>query len=512
MQKKIWWWLSLLVTISLAGSMPDQVGAQGTWPPVSVQVKPVVTGNTLTFEIKATNVADWTLADFNLKASIPAGTSFAEGHADFDGAVASFDGQDVSFFVITLPSGATLGFRYTVNLADGTTQCNLPQIWIGWKGRLPGQYLFDFEKQTVNTSTMPSPKADSTLAEAIARGLKVIQVHGSAYEQGMERGQALAKDIKDQVTAQLSTVLPLAYDGSRTKWLDAVHRLITQVDSDVIDELKGMAEGSGVALDDLEILNFSSYVFPDDTSKNSPTACSVLAVNRPASQSNGLIIGRHQDMDLLAARLVFIVRHFSDRRPPRLDLAQPASADMWVSVTGSGLFWEGHPVSSNEPAPAGAADLLSLVGGALRKARTLDELQNQLLAQPRLKAMNMTIASLPQNQVRIVEASTTRSAVTRSGADGLLVSTNHFASSELSSLRPPPENRSQARYERLHEVAGANQADISPQMMRTFMYDPHVFEGTGFTIVVDAATMHIGYWDEVLGGWLDLAISDLLGN
>jgi len=44
------------------------------------------------------------------------------------------------------------------------------------------------------------------------------------------------------------------------------------------------------------------------------------------------------------------------------------------------------------------------------------------------------------------------------------------------------------------------------------MYDPQVFEGTGFTIVVDAATMHIGYWDEVLGGWLDLAISDLLGN
>jgi hypothetical protein len=511
-ETQMWKRLFILLILTIAAAMAgtNLLHAQGTWPPVMVDVKPIIGDDHLTFEIKVTNQVDWDLADFTLTGNIPAGTTFVEGHGDFDGATVSFDGQEVTFFVIMLPPGATLGYRYTVDLNNGTGQVYPPQMWTGWKGRLPGQFLFDTDREPIDLGATPVAEADGDdLDRAIGLEPTVIHVHGDAYEQGFERGQVLKREIKRQVAAQLENILPLAYNGDPEKWLEAIHSQITQVAPTVLEELRGMAEGSGVSLDDLEIVNFASYVTLPGAAPSNGSARSVVAATESATDSHTLIIGRHQTLNDLNTPPVFLVRHFNDTSPPRLELAQPASLQMLAAVTGNGLFWEGYNVASKEPVPAHATDMMSLSSEALRDARTVDELQQELIAKPRLKAMNMTIAELPRNEVSLLELSYTRHDVRQPDSDGVLISTDHFASPELEDLQPPSINQSSARYDRLLELAKSNWGIITPQMMQTFLHDPQIFHGTGISLVIDAANMEIFYWDEFRQEWLHISLPSL---
>ena len=516
MQKRLLWIFILIIALIPAAPLPDGslVRAQGPWPPVDIQLKPTITGNRITFEITATNLVDWDLADFVPKVETPVGTTFVEGHGDFSGASVTFDGQEVTFSIVKLPLRAVLGYRYTVELAPGVTQIYSPEMWISWKGRLPGQYLFASDHQPINLTPTPTAQVSSTdnLSRAALSDLPVINVWGGAYEQGLARGQILQQEVVEQVNAELSFILPQAYEGSHTKWLEAIHTQITQIAPDVLEELRGIADGSGVDLDDLEIINFASYVAPPDTPLGNGIACYVLAASGSATTSRSLIIGRHQDLRDQTTRPVFIVRHFSNINSPRIDITLPASMGIFASVTAGGLFLEPHPVIGQGPVPAGATDTMSLIRESLDKAQTLDSLQQLLISQNRIQAANMTIADLSKNEVRTLELSYTQSAVVLPDAEGLLISTNRYVATDLQSLQPQATNQPLTYRSRLLELAHANRGQITPETLQTYLHDPQIWNDAGLSLVVDADQMTLAYWDQFNRKWITLSLKDVLGT
>ena len=495
---------------SPSGGSPAQ--AQGPWPPVDIQVKPVLTGNRVTFEIKVTSLVDWDLADFVLKVEVPSDTAFVEGHADFDGASVTFDGREVTFAVVKLPLRATLGYRFTVELAADTTQIYLPEMWVSWKGRLPGQYLFASDHRPLDlasTPTLEAPGVDD-LSHALAGGLPVIHLWGSAYEQGLARGHILRQSIIEQVQAELAFILPQAHGGSATKWLEAIHTQVTQIAPGVLDELRGMAEGSGVSLDDLELINFAVYVAPPETPLNSGSGCYVLAATGNTAQARNLIIGRRQELSRPASRPAFLVRHPQNPALSRVELALPASLEPLAVVTAGGLFVESHRVLSQGAVPAGATDSMSLIRDALDAPQTLESLQQALLSQNRMQAANMTIARLPKKEVRALELSYTQSAVLLPDADGLLISADRYLSPEMQALQPQLVAQSPPYYNRLLELARASRGQITSQAMQTFLHDPQIWDGTGLTVVIDADLMTLAYWEQFHQEWFTLSLRDLL--
>jgi isopenicillin-N N-acyltransferase-like protein len=497
-------WVSLL-----AGPV---VAQQADWPPVKVDLTPTVSGSRVTFEIKVTNVVDWNLTDFTLKASLPAKTSFVEAHADFDGAVVNFDGQDASFFVIGLPAKATIGVRYTVDSGDAQGKINGPQLWAGWKGRLPGQALFDRSGQSISALIDAPAPGINTVEDARAHGLAVVEVSGNAYEQGRQRGQRLADEVKAQANLHLGAILPRSFGGNRAKWLEALRPLIDSADSDVIDELRGLADGSGVPFEDLQLVNFSVYLAGMDSTAAGSMDCSVLATVGSANQKTSLLLGRQQeavDDDILP---VLLIRRFNDARPARLDVVQPAVLEPAAAITARGLFWEGHAAFTKEAVPAHAADLFSLVTGALRSARSLDDLQTELTARPRLKAMNSVIADLSSGEVRGLELSSGRKSVVRPDKNGILISTNHFLAPDMASLQPPSVNRSLTRYARLNTLALSRPGLLGLDDVQSFLHDPQVSTGAGLSLVVDADARRLRLWDQGRRRWFEIALADVFGS
>lgn len=496
-----------IVCLWIVSLLPGPALAQeAVWPPIKVDVMPTVSGDRVTFEVKVTNVVDWTLVDFTLKGSLPAKATFVEAHADFDGAVVSFDGQDASFFVIGLPAKATIGVRYTVDAGDEVDKITGPQLWAGWKGRMPGQALFD--ESTKPLSELAADNVD-TVKDARAHGLSIVDVYGSPYEQGQQRGAGLASQIKLQVAAHLGAVLPRSFGGNRSKWLEAIQPLVDGADRDVTDELRGLADGSGVPLEDLELANFSAYIAAVDLTANGSAQCSVLATAGGINQKASLLLGRHQDAAEDSAPPVLIVRRYVDGRPDRLDLTQPASLDPAVVITADGLFWEGHVAFSKEPVPADSDDLFSLVGSALRSARTLDDLQSGLTARPRMRAMNSVIADLSSGEVRSLELSSGRAAAGRAGKEGILISTNHFLTADMADLQPPSVNRSLTRNDCLNKLAASRRGQLTLDDIQTFLQDPQISTGTGLSLVVDADARLIRLWDQAHGRWFEIALADV---
>jgi len=471
-----------------------------------------MTGSRVTFEIKVTSLVDWDLADFVLKVEVPPNTTFVEGHADFNGGYATFDGQEITFSVVKLPFKATLGYRFTVELAADATQVYLPEMWISWKGRLPGQYLFASDHKPISLASAPTviTSGADNLSHAVSDELLVIHLWGSAYEQGLARGQILRDEVTNQVRTELDFILPQAYGGNPTKWLEAIHSQVTQLAPSVLDELRGIADGSGLSLGDLEILNFAAYVAPPETLLNSGHTCYVLAAMGNATQSRNLIIGRSQKLGELASRPVFIVRHPENLALLRMELTLPASLEPFVTVTAGGLFLESHRVVSQEAVPAGATDAMSLERDSLDAAQTLDSLQEFLLSQNRMQAANMTIARLPKNEVRVLELSYTQSAVLLPDADGLLVSTDRYTAPEMQALQPQIVSESPPYYNRLLELARASRGLITPQTVQTYLHDPQIWDGTGLSVVVDADQMTLTYWEQFNQKWFTLSLKDIL--
>ena len=502
----------LLVFVTLAAWLWAGVAAQAqtVWPPIGLDARGSMAGNQVTFEIKLSNVTDFTLVDLTLKASVPTGATYAAGHPDFDGGVVGFDGQDASFFVIALPARATLGFRYTVELESTPADSYPLQVWAGWKGRLPGQALFRPDVHLAGNS-QSGPAGDS-VSRAIANGLDIIHVYGSPFEQGVERGRQLATKIQTETALHLAAVLPQSFGGSREPWIEAIRPITDQLDPDLLAELQGMSEGSGVSLDDLLLVNLSSYVASVDVSAPSSVACSVLVTADGANQSGGLLIGRQQDSVSDDISPVFIVRHFDDRRPNRVDITQPATLEIAATLTAGGLFWEGHPAFSRESMAPGATDLYSLVARTLRTARNLDEMEKSFGAAPRLKAMNSTVADLKTGEVRSLELGFGRQAEIKPDGDGVLISTNHFSAPELQDLRPPTVNRSLTRYDRLRELVTPRLGRIERSDLETFLHDPDITSGSGATLVVDPRGSALRYWDQWRGQWFTLTLPDLLGS
>ncbi len=236
----------------------------------------------------------------------------------------------------------------------------------------------------------------------------------------------------------------------------------------------------------------------------------MLAALGGATTSRSLIIGRHQDLRDLTVRPVFIVRHSQNLSSPRIDITLPASMGTLASITAGGLFLEPHPVIGQGPIPAGATDTMSLIRESLGKAQTLDSLQQLLLSQNRIQAVNMTIANLSKNEVRTLELSYTQSAVVLPDSEGLLVSTNRYIAPGLQSLQPQATNQHLTYRSRLLELARANRGQITSETLQTYLHDPQIWNGAGLSLVIDADQMTLAYWDQFNREWSMISLKNTL--
>ena len=151
-------YLAFVVALLVSAFGPEVAAAQGVgeeWPPIAVEMTGSREGDIITYTFFLENKSKWLLEDVNIRAIIPAGTSFADVQAP---AIVSavFDGVDVAFNMLRFPSQTRLGpFIYKVKVEEGKAEGYTSHLWLAWIGEMPGEMVS--EKFTVGLAPEATP-------------------------------------------------------------------------------------------------------------------------------------------------------------------------------------------------------------------------------------------------------------------------------------------------------------------------------------------------------------------
>lgn len=156
-------------------------------------------------------------------------------------------------------------------------------------------------------------------------GLPVVYLEGSPYELGRQHGHLLRQRVRASVTQVLSYFrrylkIPLVRTWVANWWLDQPWRQANPfIPPQYIEELRGLADGSGVSLRELARL----HAVPDRT-----YACSSFAAWGRATQHGRLIHVRNLDWNIDAG----IQQH------PVIFVVRPAGKSAFVNVGWAGFI------------------------------------------------------------------------------------------------------------------------------------------------------------------------------
>ncbi len=266
----------------------------------------------------------------------------------------------------------------------------------------------------------------------------VIEVSGSAYEQGRIHGQrarqAITANIKE-IRRWMNEVSSRGRRWDHEGILSRNERFISRVSPEVLEEVRGIADGAGLSYRETLELNAPLFV----AAAFLPLDCSQLLLRPPATRDGGTYLAKTRD---LRGWLDHVVLH--RREAGGRELAE-------VHVAGS-VTWPGSGVSSDGVAfstsgcwsprtivdldRADASWLLTNGHLLLRDSRMLDEFVAHLDAQPRMCPLNVVAADCRGGAA--VEVTADR--VYRSDAEGgVLIRTNHFLTPEIRAQAPTPD-------------------------------------------------------------------------
>ena len=128
--------LALLILMLL----PAGVGAQGGWPPLEVMGslnEPADSGLSR-YDVFLKNVSDVDLIDVVVTLTLPEGVAFNHFET-IDYATTGYDGQSLSFTVLLLPAGQTVGPMATyLQLGDVAAGDLKTTMYAEWRGQMPG--------------------------------------------------------------------------------------------------------------------------------------------------------------------------------------------------------------------------------------------------------------------------------------------------------------------------------------------------------------------------------------
>jgi isopenicillin-N N-acyltransferase-like protein len=246
---------------------------------------------------------------------------------------------------------------------------------------------------------------------------------------------------------------------------------------ELLEEIHGIADGSGIAFFDLLHLNLNTDVAYARAYAMVHDCTQVLAMG-PATLDGKTYLAKSRDLTRGPTRQVLLHREYDDGTF-RNEIGSAGQLTLPVGVNHNGVAvgtsgqWSKRVVV--DLARGDSAWHIPNLQLVLRHARSADEGVQIVRDQPRVAGMNMVIADertayaveITDSQVEVFEPT-----------DGVLVRTNHYLSSALQHLAPTRSEYPGTfdRHERASEMAAARHGQLGPQDLLGVLSD-HAEDG-----------------------------------
>lgn len=135
------------------------------------------------------------------------------------------------------------------------------------------------------------------LATGYGHGIPVVFVSGSPYERGQQRGRQIPNLIASRVARVCAAYRAVDGGGSATVTADRVEAAMEGTAPEMLAELRGIADGSGLPWEDLRLAAFGRSVQnAEQVRSRLDEDCSCMVASGPATAQGRLLMAKNADL------------------------------------------------------------------------------------------------------------------------------------------------------------------------------------------------------------------------
>lgn len=257
--------------------------------------------------------------------------------------------------------------------------------------------------------------------------IPILAVSGSHLEIGHQIGEAFRKQVQHSIVSaqmlleQSYDQLQLTWDGARIqarKYIPFAEERYPQY----VDEMRGMAEGANVSVDDLAVVNAMEAVTMDALHL---TKCTSMAVNQSRTANEHVLVAHNEDWLPEDEADIYLLHIKPEKEPPFLAMTYGGL----LPNIGFNAYGIAQCCDSVYPSDSRIGIPRVFVSRAVLAARTPAEAIRRCLAAHRAAGYNHLIAT-ESGELYNIEVSARRFAVLY-GEEGYLVHTNHYLDPQM---------------------------------------------------------------------------------
>jgi len=283
----------------------------------------------------------------------------------------------------------------------------------------------------------------------VVGGIPILHLCGTPEEMGRQQGLLLGKQFAILRDVYLERFFPGAVErgGALVFGLG----MVKFMPLDYVEEMKGLAEASGVSRADVIFGNTFA-----DTAR--AVFCSVAIASGEATSDGRLLFARNLDfpsLDILHKATVVTVYHQArEGRRSFLSVGWPGAVGVVSGMNDAGLCLA-TLVSMSQKGVQPGLPFAMMYRQVLERCATPQEALELVRRTPRTSANNLALAA-PDHEPLVIEYTPAKVAVRRP-TRGVLLATNHFRCPELAPGAKPPC----PRYATLDERTAAGKLDVA---------------------------------------------------
>ena len=267
-----------------------------------------------------------------------------------------------------------------------------------------------------------------------------LRLRGTPYEQGRQLGEAAAELIRDNVQRAAALMPRVASDFDLSAYIAMTRRneaWVSRVYPELLDELHGVSETSGVTYDDLLHLNLNTDVAYARAYAMVLDCTQVLATGS-ATADGKTYLAKTRDLTRGPIQHVLLEREYDDGTS-RVEVQTAGQMTLPLGVNNYGVAvgtsgqWTSRVVV--DLTRGDSAWHIPNLQPVLRQARSADEALEIVREQPRVAGMNMLVSGGASSYALEITATDVQ---VFEPSDDILVRTNHYLSPALRHLAPTP--------------------------------------------------------------------------
>lgn len=306
---------------------------------------------------------------------------------------------------------------------------------------------------------------------------KVVRVKGTPYEQGYTQGKALASEINGNIRYINEYIKKTGCGGERYK--DFVKRSVKYTEKshpEIIEEMRGIAEGSGIPYDDIVTINIPAYYMTAYLAEE----CSMLMVRGKATADGSTYLIKNRD-SFMDTHHAVIQREYDNG-----DVSIELNGSGIVTYPGNGInnyglavattgFWSNKTTVVMDDIDS--CSIIINIHFLLRDCKTVQDVVDYIKAYNRMNGIN--IIAVDDKSAAAIEVTRDNVYVQWDKGDGVLMRSNHYISNDFKYLNPDEDATKSIfayestfkRYERMSEIVKQKYGKLRFQDIYRIMSD-----------------------------------------